>query len=44
MVAGVVPLVAAAHDAQRRSHGALARGPQDRADQQQLGLSAKLGW
>ena len=35
MVAGVVALVAAAHDAQRRSHGALTRR-QDRADQQQL--------
>ena len=41
MVAGVVALVAAAHDAQRRGHGALARG-QDRAHQQQLGFPP--GW
>ena len=41
MVAGVVALVAAAHDAERRSHGALARG-QDRADQQQLGFPPSL--
>ena len=37
MVAGVVEVVAAAHDAQRRGHGALARG-QYRADQQNLGF------
>ena len=41
MVAGVVVIIAAAHDAQRRSHGALARG-QDRADQQQLGFTPSL--
>ena len=41
MVAGVVVIIAAAHDAQRRGHGALARG-QDRADQQQLGFTP--GW
>ena len=35
MVAGVVEVVAAAHDAQRRGHGALARG-QYRAHQQHL--------
>ena len=33
----VVAVATAAHDAQRRGHGALARG-QDRADQQQLGF------
>ena len=37
MIAGVVEVVAAAHDAQRRGHGALARG-QYRADQQDLGF------
>ena len=37
MVAGVVALVAAAHDTQRRGDSALTRG-QDRAHQQQLGL------
>ena len=37
MVAGVVAVVAAAHDAERRCHGALARG-QYRADQQDLGF------
>ena len=37
MVAGVVAVVAAAHDAPRRSHGALAWG-QYRADQQDLGF------
>ena len=41
VVAGVVALVAAAHDAQCRRHGALTRG-QDRADQQQLGFPP--GW
>ena len=41
VVAGVVALVAAAHDAQCRRHGALARG-QDRADQQHLGFPP--GW
>ena len=35
MAAGVVPVVAAAHDPERRGHGALARG-QDRAHQQHL--------
>ena len=43
MVAGVVALVAAAHDAQCRRHGALARG-QDRADEQHLGFpSGRVG-
>ena len=37
VVAGVIPVVAQPHDAERRGHGALARG-QDRADQQQLCL------
>ena len=37
VVTGIVAVVAASHDAQRRGHGALARG-QDRADQQQLGF------
>ena len=37
MVAGVVEVVAAAHDAQRRGHGALARG-QYRPEQQHLGF------
>ena len=37
MVAGVVALVAAAHDPQRRGDGALTRG-QDRAHQQHLGF------
>ena len=37
MVAGVVELVAAAHDAERRGHGALARG-QDRTHEQELGF------
>ena len=37
MVAGVVAVIAATHDPQRRGHGALARG-QDRADQQHLGF------
>ncbi len=41
VVAGVVPVVAQSHDAQRRRHGALTRG-EDRADQQQLGFSP--GW
>ena len=43
VVAGVVALVAASHDPQRRRHGALTRG-QDRAHQQELGTSAKSGW
>ena len=42
MVAGVVALVAATHDPQRRGHGALAWG-EDRADQQQLGFP-RSGW
>ena len=37
MVAGVVEVVAAAHDVQRRGHGALARG-QYRPEQQHLGF------
>ena len=37
MIAGVVEVVAAVHDAQRRGHSALARG-QYRADQQDLGF------
>ena len=37
MVAGVVALVAASHDAECRGHGALTWG-QDRADQQELGF------
>ena len=37
VVASVVAVVAESHDAQRRSHGALARG-QYRADQQDLGF------
>ena len=37
VVTSVVAVATAAHDAQRRGHGALARG-QDRADQQQLGF------
>ena len=41
MVAGVVELVAAAHDAERRGHGALARG-QDRTHEQELGFLP--GW
>ena len=41
MIAGVVEVVAAAHDAQRRGHGALARG-QYRADQQDLGFQPGL--
>ena len=41
MVAGVVEVVAAAHDAQRRGHGALARG-QYRPEQQHLGFPPSL--
>ena len=37
VVAGVVALVAASHDAERRGRGALTRG-QDRSHQQELGL------
>ena len=37
MAAGVVTIIAAAHDAERRGHGALARG-QYRAGQQDLGF------
>ena len=37
MITGVVAVVAESHDAQHRSHGALARG-QYRADQQDLGF------
>ena len=37
MVAGVVAVIAAAHDPQGRGHGALTRG-QDRAHQQYLGF------
>ena len=37
MVAGVIAVIAAAHDPQGRGDGALARG-QDRAQQQQLGF------
>ena len=37
MVAGIVVVAAATHDAQGRRHGTLARG-QDRAHQQQLGF------
>ena len=37
MVAGIVVVAAATHDAQGRRHGTLARG-QDRAQQQQLGF------
>ena len=37
MVAGVVAVVAAAHDAERRRHGALTRR-QYRTDQQDLGF------
>ena len=41
MIAGVVPLVAASHDAERRGNRALARG-QYRADQQPLGFPPSL--
>ena len=41
MVAGVVAVIAAAHDPQGRGHGALTRG-QDRAHQQHLGFPP--GW
>ena len=37
MITGIVAVVAESHDAQRRGHGALARG-QDRAGQQNLGF------
>ncbi len=43
MVAGVVALVAASHDTERRGHGRLSWG-QDRADQQELGfLPGRVG-
>ena len=41
MVAGVIAVIAAAHDPQGRGHGALTRG-QDRAHQQYLGFPPGL--
>ena len=41
VIAGVVVIIAAAHDTERRGHGALAWG-EDRAHQQQLNLPP--GW